>query len=136
MTQDRFRTEQEAFWAGDFGADYIGRNEGDRLLASNLDFFARALRGAWPGGRYLAAVPLKDALVFALWLRAWWKRDVMWRGHAYRIGPGSRLSPAAAPHPAVWGPVPGICDAQVSSMSEPRPAFVSRVQHDAPETAA
>lgn len=97
---------------------------------------ARALRGAWPGGRYLAAVPLKDALVFALWLRAWWKRDVMWRGHAYRIGPGSRLSPAAAPHPAVWGPVPGICDAQVSSMSESRPAFVSRVQHDAPETAA
>lgn len=46
MTQDRFRTEQEAFWAGDFGADYIGRNEGDRLLASNLDFFAKALRGA------------------------------------------------------------------------------------------
>lgn len=46
MTQDKFRTEQEAFWAGDFGADYIERNEGDRLLASNLDFFAKALRSA------------------------------------------------------------------------------------------
>lgn len=46
MSQNEFRTEQEAFWAGAFGSDYIGRNEGDRLLASNLDFFAKALRGA------------------------------------------------------------------------------------------
>lgn len=41
-----FKTEQEAFWAGDFGADYIQRNQGDALLASNLDFFAKALRQA------------------------------------------------------------------------------------------
>ena len=41
-----FRTEQEAFWAGDFGVDYIGRNRGDEVLASNLDFFAKALRQA------------------------------------------------------------------------------------------
>lgn len=41
-----FRTEQEAFWAGDFGDAYIGRNQGDALLASNLDFFAKALRQA------------------------------------------------------------------------------------------
>lgn len=38
-----FKTEQEAFWAGEFGTDYIQRNQGDKLLASNLDFFARAL---------------------------------------------------------------------------------------------
>lgn len=41
-----FRTDQEAFWAGDFGKAYIGRNEGDALLASNLNFFSRALRSA------------------------------------------------------------------------------------------
>lgn len=41
-----FQTEQEAFWAGDFGTDYIQRNQGDALLASNLDFFAKALRYA------------------------------------------------------------------------------------------
>lgn len=41
-----FKTEQEAFWAGDFGTEYIQRNQGDTLLASNLDFFARALRSA------------------------------------------------------------------------------------------
>jgi len=46
MPQDDFRTEQEAFWAGEFGSDYISRNLGDRLLASNLDFFVKALRGA------------------------------------------------------------------------------------------
>lgn len=41
-----FKTEQEAFWAGDFGTEYIKRNQGDALLASNLDFFAKALRAA------------------------------------------------------------------------------------------
>ena len=46
MPQDDFRTEQEAFWAGEFGSDYISRNQGDRLLASNLDFFVKALCGA------------------------------------------------------------------------------------------
>lgn len=41
-----FKTEQEAFWAGDFGTDYIARNQGDALLASNLAFFGKALRQA------------------------------------------------------------------------------------------
>jgi pseudaminic acid biosynthesis-associated methylase len=41
----KFKTEQEAFWAGEFGTEYIRRNQGDSLLASNLDFFAKALRG-------------------------------------------------------------------------------------------
>ena len=44
--QAHFKTEQEAFWAGDFGTQYIARNQGDSLLASNLDFFAKSLRGA------------------------------------------------------------------------------------------
>lgn len=44
MTQ--FATDQEKFWAGTFGDQYIARNQGERLLASNLDFFARALRCA------------------------------------------------------------------------------------------
>lgn len=39
-----FKTEQEAFWAGDFGNAYIDRNQGDALLASNLDFFSKSLR--------------------------------------------------------------------------------------------
>jgi hypothetical protein len=41
-----FKTEQEAFWAGNFGTEYIQRNQGDALLASNLDFFAKALHAA------------------------------------------------------------------------------------------
>src|SRR5450830_1444163 len=41
-----FKTEQEIFWAGEFGTEYIQRNQGDALLASNLDFFAKALRAA------------------------------------------------------------------------------------------
>jgi spore coat polysaccharide biosynthesis protein SpsF len=39
-----FKTAQESFWAGEFGSDYIGRNEGSALLASNLNFFTHAMR--------------------------------------------------------------------------------------------
>lgn len=39
------QTPQEAFWAGEFGTDYSVRNTGDRLVASNLHLFSRALRG-------------------------------------------------------------------------------------------
>jgi spore coat polysaccharide biosynthesis protein SpsF len=41
-----YKTEQEAFWAGEFGAEYINRNVGDTLLASNLNFFSKALARA------------------------------------------------------------------------------------------
>lgn len=41
-----FNSEQEKFWATDFGTDYIDRNQGEALLASNLNFFSQALRVA------------------------------------------------------------------------------------------
>lgn len=41
-----YETEQESFWAGEFGTEYIGRNQGDQLLASNLNFFSKALAQA------------------------------------------------------------------------------------------
>lgn len=44
MEENRFSTEQEAFWAGEFGEDYIRRNQSDELLASNLSFFSTALK--------------------------------------------------------------------------------------------
>lgn len=43
-SENTFKTEQEAFWAGEFGTEYIERNRGDMLLASNLNFFAGSLR--------------------------------------------------------------------------------------------
>lgn len=43
---NQFKTEQESFWAGDFGRDYAKRNQGPELLASNLAFFTQALRSA------------------------------------------------------------------------------------------
>lgn len=39
-----YKTEQEEFWAGEFGTEYLKRNIGPELLALNLDFFSRALR--------------------------------------------------------------------------------------------
>ena len=44
MTQ--FKTEQENFWAEDFGKAYIERNKSNHLLASNLNFFSKALAQA------------------------------------------------------------------------------------------
>lgn len=42
-------TPQEVFWAGDFGTEYIGRNNSQELLASNLKFFSGTLKqaGVW-----------------------------------------------------------------------------------------
>lgn len=39
-----FTTEQEVFWAGEFGNEYMERNQGEVLLASNLNFYSKALR--------------------------------------------------------------------------------------------
>lgn len=41
-----YKTPQEEFWAGDFGNQYIGRNDSVQLLASNLSFFTAALKQA------------------------------------------------------------------------------------------
>lgn len=43
MEQIAYKTEQEEFWAGEFGTEYIGRNKGDGLLASNLYFFSKIM---------------------------------------------------------------------------------------------
>lgn len=41
-----YKTEQEAFWAGEFGDQYLVRNDGSEFVASNLTFFSRALKSA------------------------------------------------------------------------------------------
>lgn len=43
---NKFKTAQENFWATEFGDDYIKRNQGEELLASNLNFFSKALKQA------------------------------------------------------------------------------------------
>lgn len=41
---NQYLTEQENFWAGQFGTEYIDRNKSQELLASNLNFFSTALK--------------------------------------------------------------------------------------------
>ena len=36
-----YSTEQESFWAGDFGKEYTDRNQGAQLHAGNLSFFSK-----------------------------------------------------------------------------------------------
>lgn len=38
-----FKTEQEGFWAGQFGSDYIERNSNEQFVAENIHFFSKAL---------------------------------------------------------------------------------------------
>lgn len=44
-----YQTEQENFWAGEFGNQYINRNEGKAILASKIGNFAKILN-CIPGG--------------------------------------------------------------------------------------
>lgn len=45
-TDNNYATPQESFWAGEFGSEYISRNDSNQLLASNLNFFTKALNQA------------------------------------------------------------------------------------------
>ena len=40
----KFKTDQEIFWSGKFGDEYIGRNKNSDLLTSNINFFINALK--------------------------------------------------------------------------------------------
>jgi pseudaminic acid biosynthesis-associated methylase len=39
----KFKTEQEQFWAGEFGNQYVKRNQGESIVASNLALFTKIL---------------------------------------------------------------------------------------------
>ena len=41
-----YKTEQESFWAGDFGNDYIDRCIGKEIVASNINFLCNSLKRA------------------------------------------------------------------------------------------
>jgi len=41
-----YSTEQENFWAGEFGNEYISRNQGEQLINSKLVLFGKILRSA------------------------------------------------------------------------------------------
>lgn len=43
MMEHEFETEQERFWAGDFGDEYSTRNAGNALLKSNRALFSKIL---------------------------------------------------------------------------------------------
>lgn len=40
-----YKTEQEIFWTGQFGDEYINRNDNEKLIASNIAMFSKILDG-------------------------------------------------------------------------------------------
>lgn len=47
-SESKYTTEQEAFWAGQFGDEYIDRNAAEQLLIANVALFSQILRRADP----------------------------------------------------------------------------------------
>lgn len=41
-----FKTEQEVFWSGEFGDEYIDRNQSNTISISNIELFGRMLKSA------------------------------------------------------------------------------------------
>jgi pseudaminic acid biosynthesis-associated methylase len=41
-----YKTEQEKFWAGEFGTEYINRNQGERLITPIVMLFGKILKSA------------------------------------------------------------------------------------------
>lgn len=43
---NKYSSDQENFWASEFGTEYISRNNSDEMLAANLNFFSNAMKVA------------------------------------------------------------------------------------------
>lgn len=41
-----YKTEQELFWSGEFGDEYIIRNNSKNMLSSNIALFPKFFRGS------------------------------------------------------------------------------------------
>ena len=41
---DKYITQQENFWAGEFGNEYVSRSQGEEIINSNIDFFKKSLK--------------------------------------------------------------------------------------------
>ena len=41
---NKYNTQQENFWAGEFGNEYVSRSQGEEIINSNIDFFKKALK--------------------------------------------------------------------------------------------
>lgn len=53
MTREQYQTEQERFWAGEFGDAYVARNRSPELLAAKTALLAKVLSAAGAVGSVL-----------------------------------------------------------------------------------
>ena len=87
-----FATEQESFWAGTFGDEYVERNKSQALLASNLAFWSRILA---PHGPVQSVLELGANIGMNLMAL-----DLLFPGIRME---GAEINDAAAAQLASWG---------------------------------
>lgn len=86
------KTEQESFWAGTFGDEYVERNKSQTLLASNLAFWSRILAQYGPVQSVLELGANIGMNLMAL--------DLLFPGVRME---GAEINDAAAAQLASWG---------------------------------
>jgi ceramide glucosyltransferase len=82
-------SDVRAFWLVVAAAGVAGKSLHDSFMVGHV-------RGRNLSLGQLLLVPVKDLLIFALWVAALFKREVEWRGNTMRIGAGSALTPAGS----------------------------------------
>lgn len=87
-----YKTEQESFWAGTFGDEYVERNKSQALLASNLAFWSRILAPYGPVQSVLELGANIGMNLMAL--------DLLFPGIRME---GAEINDAAAAQLASWG---------------------------------
>lgn len=86
-----FKTEQERFWAGSFGDEYLKRNQGEAIIASNVALFSQILRAA-PGITSIVELGCNIGLN----LRALKRMKSSFELSAYEINPNAAAEARAA----------------------------------------
>ncbi|GAA0551629.1 pseudaminic acid biosynthesis-associated methylase [Rhizomicrobium palustre] len=86
-----FKTEQERFWAGSFGDEYLKRNQGEAIIASNVALFTQILRSA-PGITSIVELGCNIGLN----LRALKRMKSAFELSAYEINPNAAAEARAA----------------------------------------
>jgi len=102
-----YKTDQEGFWAGEFGREYVSRNQGENFIRNNVALFARILRSA-PGVKSIVELGCNIGLNLMALKRIGNDLDLV----------GYELNETAARRAAETGVARIVCDTVMNEIKE------------------